>query len=93
MIVTRLEMEDTYGKTFNIFMVSAYAPTGETSADLITEMQKCIDAFNRRIYRPAAPTPTHPVAPGTSKTIRSSLVATKSADRTERHTRTKPPAS
>jgi hypothetical protein len=99
MIATRLETEDTHGKTSNIFMASAYAPTGDAPADLRTQyaddMQKCIDACKPKeilvIYYTL--TPTLPAALELSTTIRSSLVATRSVGRTEHRTRTEPAVS
>jgi exonuclease III len=51
-IATRLEMQDTHGKTFNIFLASAYAPAGEASGaergQFAADLQRCFDACGKR---------------------------------------------
>jgi exonuclease III len=51
-IATRLELQDTYGKTFNIFLASAYAPPGNAPRDeraqFASDLQRCIDACGKQ---------------------------------------------
>jgi hypothetical protein len=50
-IATRLELQDTYDKPFNIFIASAYAPTSNATADERTQfandLQRCINVCGK----------------------------------------------